>query len=405
MGDGSHYLLGFVEFDDEGVLFSREQMRAVERQLRDASAGRDILMVVFVHGWKHDARPNDHKIDTFRDVLAGLAAAESRLSQETGVPARVVAGIYLGWRGASLTIPWIENLTFWDRKSTAQKVGHVGATEMLSRLEEIRRSKDAMAPSGTGRTRLVVVGHSFGAAVVASALSQLLVDRFVETDSRGPDRAVTGFGDLVVLINPAFEALAFTPLSDLSTERGTYARAQRPVLTVMTSQADWATRYAFPAGRWLSTLFERERDVARWNATTMRSETIDEGDANVTALGHFAPYQTHRLYPRTEQEGGRRVQMGSEQMIRTFLRASDAWSGDRPGGTIALDGLVLERTPTSAGRNPYLVIDVDPRLIRDHNDISDPRLVDFVRQLILLSTHSAEEAASMRAHIMAGSEP
>jgi pimeloyl-ACP methyl ester carboxylesterase len=388
--------MGFVEFDDQGVLWSRQQMWTVQNQLIDMSEGRDLLTVVFVHGWKHNADAHDGNIATFRTVLADLAAAEERLSQQTGVPARQVAGIYLGWRGATVPIPWIENLTCWDRTSTAQKVGYAGVIELLSRLEQIRRVKDGMAPSGTSRTRLVVVGHSFGGAVVATALSQLLGNRFVDTNATNAQGDVAGFGNLVVLINPAFEGVLLSPLSDMATERGTYFRSQLPVLAILTSEADYATRYAFPAGRRFSTLFQKERNMTRWNATTKQTETIDEEDANVTAVGHFQPYRTHWLYPSDTRRRSEIAQLAPDEAVHAFLRSSDAWADDVPGSKIPFDGLVLERTPTSAGRNPYLVIYVDRRLIRDHNDISDPRVVDFVKQLILLSTHTADEAAYMR---------
>lgn len=87
-GNGSSYLMGFIEFDDQGLLWNRKQMRAVQNRLLGMSAESDLLIVVFVHGWKHNTDPTDGNIASFRGVLAGLAAAELRLSQATGVPAR-----------------------------------------------------------------------------------------------------------------------------------------------------------------------------------------------------------------------------------------------------------------------------------------------------------------------------
>src|SRR6185312_4115423 len=47
------YTLGFIELDDQGQLWDRGQMKAV---LGSAAANpNDYLMVVFVHGWKHNA--------------------------------------------------------------------------------------------------------------------------------------------------------------------------------------------------------------------------------------------------------------------------------------------------------------------------------------------------------------
>ena len=48
------------------------------------------------------------------------------------------------------------------------------------------------------------------------------------------------------------------------------------------------------------------------------------------------------------------------------------------------DGSVLERLKTSSAWNPYLNIKVDRKLIPNHNDIYDPRMTNFLRQLIFL---------------------
>ena len=384
------YFLGFIEFDDQGQLFQRAQMRAVLDKLNHDAARQDLVIVVFVHGWKHSAQPGDDNIQTFRRVLMQLSEAESVISSQNRVPARKISGVYLGWRGGSVTVPVIKELTFWDRKSTAHKVGHGGVTEVLSRLELVRTTKDAIASPDPSRTQLVVVGHSFGGAVVYSATSQLLMDRFVNT--RGPAGVVSdvnGFGNLVVLINPAFEALRFTPLSDMSTERGTYFKSQLPVMAVLTSEADDATKRAFPFGRWFSTLFEIENSISRYNGTTQQTETIEERSANITAVGHFEPYRTHYLRA-TKAKAVKPAPLSIQDSMRLFLQASQSWETDKPGSKIPFESSLLERTQTSAGRNPYLVVRVDKALIPNHNDIADPRIIEFVKQLILIATQHQE---------------
>jgi hypothetical protein len=382
--DGSSYRLDFIEFDDQGQLWDRTQMTSVIDSLLTEAATKDLLMVVFVHGWKHSAAPGDGNIETFRKVLAKLSEDEQSISKLTGQPARKVAGVYLGWRGASVTAPVLENLTFWERKNTAQKIGHGGVAEVLSRLELLKGDKDSMN-GGTSGTRLVVIGHSFGGAVVHTAVAQILESRFVHTTGpAGIQSNVAGFGNLVVLINPAFEAGLFTPLSDMSAERGSYFDSQLPVMAILTSEADYATRYAFPAGRRLSTLFESTRDSKRANAATGQAETIAQDEANVAAVGHFQPYRTHELYPQNAAPRDSAAVSRSEDRVRNALTAAAAWTNDSPGSKIPFAELTLERTQTSAGRNPYLVIHVDRRLIRDHNDIDDPRIIDFLKQLIAI---------------------
>ena len=385
------YTLGFVELDDQGALWSRRQMQSVVTAA-EAAATEDLLLVVFVHGWKHSAQAGDENIRTFRDGLRGLSELESALAERTGQAARGVFGVYLGWRGASITAPVLKELTFWDRKNTAHKVGHGGVSEVLGQLEQIKRTKDAIAGGrGRSRTRLVVIGHSFGGAVVYSALSQLLVDRFVRTAGPvGQMSDVDGFGDLVVLINPAFEAVRYTTLSDMANERPPYLPSQLPVTAILTSAADDATGKAFPLGRWLSTFWEKHRVMERPNAVTGETEHIDQEQANVTAIGHFEPYWTHALEASTPAAAGDAPPVGTAQELRQYAEVSGRWDRDSPGNVIDFTGSRLTRSANSVGRNPYLVIRVDGDLIRDHNHIDDPRLLSFIRQLIQLTAQSPD---------------
>ena len=358
------YHLGFVEFDDQGQLWDREQLREVIGQVNTLAANQDLLMVVFVHGWKHSAQAGDSNISSFRESLRRLSALESAMSTKTGVPSREVVGIYLGWRGGSVSLPGLKELTFWERKNTAHKVGRGGATELLSRLELVQKTKraQALADGKPHRTRFVVVGHSFGGALVFSAMSEILENGFVQT--HGPDAVVSdtvGFADLVVLINPAFEAARYATLSDMANERRRYFESQLPVLAVLTSEDDDATGMAFPLGRWFSTLFETERDAQRLNPVAGENEVIEQGGFSASTA------------------------------VQTFVAASKGWEADKPGSRIPFEGAVLERTDSSAGRNPYLNIRVDGELIRDHNDIYDPRIASFIRQLILISSQSQDE--------------
>ncbi len=388
------YLLGFIEFDDQGQLFSRDQMWAVTGELNRLAGTRDLLMVVFVHGWKHSAAPLDGNIATLRETLRRLAQLEAHLARVEGRKPRLVSGVYLGWRGGSVELPLVKELSFWERKNTAHKVGHGAVTEVLNRLELIRNTRNHLAAEETDRadTRLVVVGHSFGGAVVYSSLSQILMNRFVDT--LGPDGVVSdvvGFGDLVVLINPAFEAARFTPLSDMANERRSYFESQLPVMAILTSEADLATKYAFPIGRGLSTLFETHRQTERLDPLTREPVAINQRSANITAVGHFAPYRTHTLRAEPQAPGSDAPSVRAT--LQRFRAVSAGWDSDQPGGRIPFDGSVLARGTDSVSKNPYLVIAVDKELIGDHNDLEDPRIFAFVRQLILLSSQHSDPAA------------
>jgi hypothetical protein len=143
-------------------------------------------------------------------------------------------------------------------------------------------------------------------------------------------------------------------------------------------------------GRWFSTLFETEREAQRFNPVLGEDETIDQGSANMTALGHFVPYLTHYLRARDTLADREHDAVDLSAEVQTFVEASKGWEADKSGSRIPFEGAVLERTESSAGRNPYLNIRVDGELIRDHNDIYDPRIASFIRQLILISSQSQD---------------
>ena len=171
----NEYMLGFVEVDDQGQLRDRAQMRALIDSLYQTAVNDSILINVFVHGWHHNAAPGDPNIESFKGSLARLSKIEHDLSLTKHRAPRKVVGIYVGWRGESITIPGIRYLTFWDRKSTAQEVGHLGVTELLLNLEEIANVKNSLSPPI--KSRLVVLGHSFGGAIVYNATTKITAPR------------------------------------------------------------------------------------------------------------------------------------------------------------------------------------------------------------------------------------
>src|ERR1700759_202617 len=71
---GAPYELAIVEFDDQGRCYDRGQMDAVAERLEALApyappvAGQDVILVVFVHGWKHDARSDDDNLTAFRTL-------------------------------------------------------------------------------------------------------------------------------------------------------------------------------------------------------------------------------------------------------------------------------------------------------------------------------------------------
>ena len=387
--------LGVVELDDQGQLHKPAQREALLDRIAADAVDHELMMVVFVHGWKHDAHEGDDNLDHFKEALRSLSQREAEFSHSRGILRRTVVGVYVGWRGLSVTPPVLKEFSFWDRKNTAQKVGHGEVTEILEGLEMVRLEKNRETQEAPNPTRLVVVGHSFGGAMVYSALAQILADGFIKsTGSPSVSADARGFGDLVVLINPAFEAQQFAPLDDLAVSRASYFKNQLPVLAILTSEADQATGKAFPLGRWFSTRFEKGRVVERTNPVTHQTERIDQREANVAAVGHFEPFRTHYLRATGGTDcAAAAVRANAEARVQSIESAALAWEGDAPGSHIPFPCSMLERTDNSVARNPYLVVRVDRHIIPDHNAIWDDRVEAFLSHLILVASQVSNPRA------------
>ena len=84
------YRLGFIEFDEQGDFWERDQLRKTVQAIRDT--GRPILLVTYIHGWQNNSNPKDAAdVEQFRGLLARLTADET--VQLSGLQ---VFGVYLG---------------------------------------------------------------------------------------------------------------------------------------------------------------------------------------------------------------------------------------------------------------------------------------------------------------------
>lgn len=406
------YYFATVEFDDEGWFWDRRQMEVLLRFLHDYQDGAgqpgDFLIFAHAHGWQHNADACDNNVVCFQRLLERMDATERRFARKP----RKIVGIYIAWRGRSIKIPGVAATSFYARKEAGNRVGIGGVTELLNRLNDFRRFKN---PKRLGnKTQLVISGHSFGGQVIYRAIGQLLTQNAtrmsVDRDGKYGYEVATSFGDLVILVNPAFEGSAFESLQAAATNR-CYPATQRPAMIVVTSTADDATRVAFPLGRSLSSLFEP-------------TQCPDERKAVLHTVGHLERYQTHELKlkdvaPARSREKKRKegkcgcpflapieqFQMGGEdeaffeemQKIEAARQQSDGKTVYEVGGQEAYPSveafietsygkdakgheMVLDRSPDYAANYPYLVISTNADFIPSHSAIYGERFTDFLRR-------------------------
>jgi len=426
------YELHFVEFDDQGWLYPDrsasgealatapsqqiDHLMARLRQLLDAH--NDLSIVVFVHGWKHNAHADDRNVQEFRTLLRAVGADEQDRAGRAGAPRKVV-GVYVAWRGESWAVPSsIQSVTFWARKEAARRVSVGSARELFARLQAVRRYYNDQSASGkdaTGaaseraarpRIRTLMIGHSFGGLILYAAMSGPLIESLTAQQDLDGLKSGTDVAerpaDMILLINPAFEASRYEALYRVS-NRYKARRFEPPLLVSVTSTKDWATGIAFPIGRSVNTLFEHET-------------TGEEGTAMKKTPGHIAGYLTHRLTahaPATDtaaQDSVARCQdwKSAEQLqglrgaelgeaVRRNRQIEAANSAEFFSQSLTSGHLLKPQWTRSFCGGSYLTpvadngkdnwnavvwnVETDGEVIRNHDDVMNPIFQAFMRQL------------------------
>lgn len=381
------FSMNFVEIDEQGILVDRAQAEAALAHAALPEPG-GAYVVVFVHGWHHNARSGDDNVDGFYDALALV----SRWN-----PGREVKGIYIGWRGSSVPLPLLKYLTFWERKNTSDEVGRGSLLEFMLRLE-----RGVKGSTGGERNRLVAIGHSFGASVMFNALAHVTMERFLDgvftTDRSGP--RFRGYGDLVVLVNPAIEAMRFMPLQSALHHYAAkgpngeapaldFSNEQKPAVLILSSEGDWATRKAFPTARFFTNALQQHGELTvDGKLVHDGQDTYSEWVMDRDTVGNFPGFQTHETLGLAAVPTAPDAKKSILDTSCSMLSAQDAWSrlyADDDAAAVFPDSnmQVQRRAKSRAPRySPYIVAPVSTAIIADHSSIGGPNLVCFINQLV-----------------------
>lgn len=420
------YELHFVEFDDQGWLHpvkegskdgsteaTTNQIDALMGRLADLmKEGIDLNVVLYVHGWKHNADSGDRDVIQFRELLRSVTTME-RGYIEKGP--RKTLGIYVGWRGKSWDVPDpILSLTFWTRKSAALRIANGATQELFARLTALQRFYNSPAQSsGCGvarpaqgvvktrsdlqrcKIRTLMIGHSFGAWILYSAIHSSLIESLnVRRDIPSKDirsERAERVADLVVLINPAFEASRYETLHRAAQlyQPVTY---EAPLIVTITSTSDWATKYAFPAGRFFNVIFEHPTSSEKQSQAMQKtlghmesylSHVLTRSD-EATCLDWTLPDDDGLKHPDTLRKNKIAEAKNHKAFFDTHILPSGLlkkkWTRPFCGGMI-LTQLHDEKYENNNPNTLVWNIQTDATLVPGHNEIMGLHFREFVRQL------------------------
>ncbi len=353
------YRTHVVEFDDDGYLRDTVQFnQAIGAMHAAAQAGR-VITIVFIHGWKHDARPNDSNLRAFDALAVRLEGDLKQRALTSGEPPTRLVSIYLGWRGESSTGPkwwnlWLpgwfwQQLTFWDRKAGAERVGRGEMQVVLSRISDVWRTWRTGSDS-TASNMLVLAGHSFGGAALLNATIPWLV-----TGSEGRGTLENdGVADLIVALNPAVQA-SILDKTVLSNRLNLVADgSDRTRLLVLDANNDGARKWLFPVGTTLANPIGSSESWRAWIA---------------------------------ERQAAGRPGWQQRYVLGTVKGRADGSVGE-PCREYPLQNpavrLWLKGTPLlKCSLNSVMVVQARNNVIEGHNGIWNPLIMDFLRGYIV----------------------
>lgn len=351
------YDLAFLELTERGNLYHRELLQQLEKDI----AGRsDALILVAIHGWQHNAREDDAFVQSFRRLLFGMARSGM-------IGGRRVLGVYIGWPGRSAP-PILSMATYWPRKSVAEEIGKGGVSEILLRIERAARSQQNREVGNV----TMFVGHSFGGAIMMSALHEVLLERVIEAEpDEGSCVRTRPFGNGVVLLNPAIEANQVLQLKEFVSEKCFSAR-QDKLLHVISSASDFTTHNLFPLGQRIRMFgWSEEENLDR--SYGGQQVPLSEYELDRTTAGNFEQFWTGRLL---EDANGR---------WRYCAFAAES--------ALACDdlGVMDPKSPIpSVANDPLSFVYSDRGFMADHNDVFNPQVSAYL---------SAAAIDSMRKHV------
>ncbi len=356
------YDLGFIEFTERGNLYDRSSNeRVLDHIQKQAETEVGAAVFVFVHGWKHNAKHNDSNVVQFREFL-------SRAAENEVVGKRKVIGLYLGWRGSVTGAPFLKETTYWSRKSVAEEVGAGGATEIFAKLNQILVAQADNQGQALYKNSYVIIGHSFGGAIVLSALHDVLLKDLVAANSSHSEtslscKKINRFADALILLNPAIEANKVVLLKEAAA-RCVFDSTQAPLMHILSSDGDTATRIFFPLGEYanISSPLSPKKLRRKINGKEI---VLDERQLSLTTAGNIEQFRTAYL---------------------SFDRRAQNWEMD-----MCVDGLDecritekhQQKNHFDVGKyDPLRFIKTDRTFIKDHNDAFGCYVQGFISSVV-----------------------
>jgi hypothetical protein len=394
--DNDPYNLAFIEFDEKGDFWDREQLGYAYEQIGKLSrnSSKPPLLFIYIHGWQNNASDKTSDVANFRGLLSRLAR-NSQISRNYEV-----FGVYLGWRGLLVpggTGPFSQAFyfvphesSFWSRKNTATRVAGEPMSEAIFAMVHAARKSSPKA-------RTVLIGHSFGALVLEKTLAQALPATFyAQEDSAGGRSKVLPPADMILLLNSASESIYAKELSDMF-RRAHFTgdiSSRRPLILSITSEGDTATGNLFPIGTALSNAFGTFREYQRTQKFDGAATRVNQSRFFTTTPGWNDNLISHRVECLNPQDLKLVTNPNGNQAASASLDPAFNINLSHPNANLLTFCTEPEghqiwweiRPENNFKQTPYWIIKVPKEIIPDHTGIWFDSSLDMMAALYVITT-------------------
>jgi hypothetical protein len=346
-----------------------------------------LKIVLYVHGWKHGPESADRR--RFGELIEKMAVAERSKTSSSSAEPRKIVGIYIGWPAHTIDIPIFEELTYWGRQKAADRISQSGiVAKIVAGIASVRGaiSSTPIPHQPLNQDQFIFIGHSFGARILLTATSQLLIQDVegAHPGSRQPTlsgpptdpESIQGWPyrcvpskRLIVLLNPAVEAFTYSFFHNTRRSDHEFRVGQQPLILMVATNNDSATRTAFPIGQAIG---------LNWH------------DKELTTIGNYKPFQTHTLTKTRICRSG--VSWFDGFQTKDGLCLERLVVEDEVDGVASRETMINRRMGAvrmgNQSRNPFVVAHTNANIVDGHNGIWGD---DFTTWLItFINTREAE---------------
>ena len=362
------YKIAFVEFGEQGSYQDPTQLQNALALIRDTPQP---LVITYVHGWQNNVESGD--VQSFGSLLARLNRAPA--IRNVGFH---VVGVYLGWRGKLTPVPVLKEISFGNRKATAERLAsNYDCYDAIASISEEARRK------GRGNQYTVLLGHSFGGLIVERSVAHAInaeIHGHADADRSMP-------ADLVIAVNPAADSVLARQMIAALYSRKT--EGTRPLFVSITSTGDWATGIVFPIGTGLASVSKGFNEV---EVPGPGNTQVSERKFYTSTPGHNEMLINHITVNKHETINSPSGLPALEENLQ-HNHAGNGFTLDGAQGQ--LDVWQIKRVGDVDV--PYWDVQVDPSIIKDHGDIWNERAEAMVAAIFRMANPILNRSAKPRA--------